>query len=336
MDVVHFVYHSSGTRGSFMFSLLALFAIAVVTAAAVWASRRSEAFRAIVIESSLHPVLQRARARTRFRALASLGVSFLTFLALWAVNQSVPESFGLPLMLAPGTAAIVALVVFSLFPPVTAESLTPRHQASLVRRRPWSYGPRWAYVLPTVAAAAVIVFAVFAGLSSTPDEDGTSRSIAFRLGNYESTAGPYPGWYYGVPLIVMTLCLLAATLLALWRISAAARPALESLGEVDRLLRVFSARAVMKLSSGALFAYFGGVLVFAGMSTMNAARIWNGTTYVAVQPAMMTGITEGVLGLAVLVLGGSILLLALVDVVKMPELSSQPDPQPGARQHDRA
>jgi len=323
IHIEYFVYQLSGTRGGydmlFLLALLALLAIAAVTAVAVWASQRSDAFRPIVIDESLRPVLQRARSTTRFRALVSLGVSFLTFVAVWTMNQYVPQSYGLTLMLAPGIAAIVGLVAFALFPPVTAESPTRRRQASLVPRRLWSYGPRWAYVLPTVGAAAVVLFAILAGLSSRPSQDGNYRAIGFELTGTLSESSPYPGWYYGVPVIAMTLCLLAATLLALWRISSAPRPNLESLGEADRLLRVFSARAVMKLSSGALFAYLGGVLLFAGMTTHSAATIWNGVTFDAIQPAATLGVTEIVLGLAFVVLGGSLLALAVIDVVKVPK-----------------
>jgi len=309
-----------------MFSLLTLFAIALVAAVAVWASRRSDAFRPIAIDASLQPIFQRARSETRTRAFVSIGLSFLIFVAVCALNQYTPQSYGLPLMLAPGIAAIVGLTAFAFFPAVTAQSPTRRRQASLVPRRPWSYGPRWAYILPSVAAAAVVLFAILAGLSSRPSEDGTYRTIGFELDGTTSESSPYPGWYYGVPLIAMTLCLLAATLLALWRISAAPGPTLESLGEADRLLRVFSARAVMKLSSGALFTYFGGVLLYAGQATTNAATFWNGSNSVTLQPAATLGVTEVVLGLAFVVLGGSLLTLAVVDVSRVPKFSSESDP----------
>lgn len=304
------------------FSLLALLAIAVGTAVAVWISRRSGAFRPLVVDESFRPVLLRVRSEARVRALVSVGVGVLTFVALWAVNRYVPESYGLPLMLAPGTAAIAGLVAFALFPPVTVDSPAVRREASLVPRRPWSYGPRWAYVLPTVAAAAVVVFAVLAGASSRQSQDGHYRAIGFELDGTFSESSPFPGWYYGVPLIAMTLCLLAATSLALWRISSAPRPPLESRGEADRLLRVFSARIVMKLSSGALFSYFGGVLLFAGMATTNAARFWNGGAFEAVQPAGALGVTEIVLGLIALPLGGVLLTLALADVVTVPRFDA--------------
>lgn len=309
-----------------MFSLFTLFAIAAVAAIAVWASRRSDAFRPISIDASLRAVFLRARSETRTRVFVTLGLSFVIFVATCALHQYGPQYYGLPLMLAPGAAAIVGLVAFALFPPVTAQSPTRRRQASLVPRRPWSYGPRWAYILPSVAAAAVVLFAIVAGLSSRPAEDGTYRTIGFELGDMTSGAGPYPGWFYGIPLIAMTVCLLAATLLALWRISAAPAPTLESLGEADRLLRVFSARAVMKLGSGALFTYFGGVLFYAGLATTSAATFWNGANSVSLQPATTLGVTEVVLGLAFVILGGSLLTLAVVDVVRVPKFSSESDP----------
>ena len=308
-----------------MFALLALIIIAIVTTFVLLLARRSEAFRPVRIDESLWPVLRRARSATRIRAWVSLGVSILTFAAVCAGNQFVPQYYGLPLLLAPGAAAIVGLVAFALFPRVTAEIPTRRREANLVPRRLWSYGPGWAYVLPTVAGSAVILFAILAGLSSRQSQDGTYREIGFDLGSYSSGAGPYPGWFYGIPLMAMTLCLLAATALALHRIAAAPRPTLASLGDADRLLRVFSARAVMKLSSGALFTYFGGVLLFAGLATTNAAHVWNGNIFVAIQPATALGVTEAVLGLAFLILGGVLLALALADVTRLPKFGSQTD-----------
>lgn len=55
------------------------------------------------------------------------------------------------------------------------------------------------------------------------------------------------------------------------------------------------------------------------MTTHSAATIWNGVTFDAIQPAATLGVTEIVLGLAFVVLGGSLLALAVIDVVKVPK-----------------
>ena len=296
-----------------MFSVLVI--VTIIGVAVVWSVLmiRADAFRPISVDAATAHVLRRAGTVTRWRAVATLGSAAGVLVAGAAWNQADPESYGLPLLLAPGAAASLGLLVFAVFPPARLEGQTGRRVASLTPRYPWSLGPRWSYLLPLGSAIAVIVFAILAGLASSPSDDGHYRSISFDFGDYSSSAGPYPGWYYGVPLIAMTVALLATTVLALWRISAAPRPAVAALRAPDSALRILAIRTVMRLGSGALFGYAGGVLGFAGLTTGNAARILTAEGQITLQPAGALGTIELVAGVLATLVGASLLALAVLD-----------------------
>jgi len=296
-----------------MFLVLIIVTIVAVAVVVSVFLNRADAFRPIVVDAATARVLSRAGAATRWRAVATLGSAIGVLVAGAKWNEAAPQWYGLPLLLAPGTAACIGLLVFAAFPPLRLEGQTGRRVASLAPRYPWSLGPRWAYLLPLGSAIAVIVFAILAGLASSPSDDGNYRSISFDFGSSSSSAGPYPGWYYGIPLIIMTVVLFATTVLALWRVSGAPRPAVEALRAPDSALRLLAARTVMRLSSGALFVYAGGVLSFAGLTTGNAARILTAEGQITLQPAGALGVVELVAGVLAVLLGASLLALSVVD-----------------------
>ncbi|WP_140425732.1 hypothetical protein [Cryobacterium sp. N19] len=259
------------------------------------------------------------RARRFARSIIVRNISALAAggVVLWAldlVNQAHPGWYGLPLMIAPGLAATLGLLVFALCPTRIVTDRASRRSADLMPRRVWSYGPAWGFLLPLTAAATVVAFAIIAGLASSPQPDGAFRSIT--IGS--STAGPYPGWYYGLPLIGLTVLLAAATLFALGRIASAARS--EQFSDLDRAVRILATRVVMQLSSGALFLYFGGVLLFAGWTTSNAATVFapGGVALSSVQPAAAIGLTEVIAGLVVALLGGVLVILSILDATRQP------------------
>ncbi|WP_150308502.1 hypothetical protein [Planctomonas psychrotolerans] len=305
-------------------ALLVLVAVGVSLALA--RARRTEAFRIAPVSESAAAALRGANGASRMRALAAITASAVAFAFFFALNEVRPDAFGLPLLLAPGAAAIVGLTVLGAIPPARMNTVTlsPRRSASLAPRRPWSFGPPWAYLIPLTAAVSAAIFTTLAGMSSTVADDGTYRAIRVSLGDATSTSTPYPGWYYGVPLLIMTALLTAATLFALARIASAPAPADEALTEADRILRIASTRVVMKVSSGALFAYFGGALFFAGQATRNAATFLTGTSATVVQPEGVVGTVEVVAGTGGLILGAVLLCLAAIDAVRAPVVAVIP------------
>ncbi|TFD88994.1 hypothetical protein [Cryobacterium serini] len=258
-----------------------------------------------------------ARRFSRSIMLRNIGALLAGGMVLWSLdrlNQAQPGWYGLPLLLAPGVAAAIGLLVFALCPTRIVTDRPARRSADLVPRRVWTYGPAWGFLLPLGAAVATVVFAIIAGLASSAQPDGAFRSITIG----QSTASPYPGWYYGVPLIGLTVLLAAVTLFALGRIASAARS--EQFEALDRAVRILATRVVMQLSSGALFLYSGGVLLVAGWATRNAATTFlpGGTAASAMQPAATIGLTELVAGLIVTLLGGVLVILSILDATRQP------------------
>ena len=297
--------------------LLTLVIVAIVR---VSRRKRTAALRVTVTGTGIAAARRFARA-IMLRNVGALAVAGAVLGLLNLVNHAHPGWYGLPLMLAPGLAAVAGLLVFALTPTRLVSTGASRRSADLLPRRPWSYGPAWGFLLPLIAAAAVIAFAVIAGFSSSSQPDGSYRSITVGPG----TSGPYPGWFYGLPVIGLTVLLAAATLFALGRIASSARSesseSSESFSELDRIVRVLATRVVMQLSSGALFLYFGGVLLFAGWATTNAATVFapgGGGVLSNVQPAAFIGLCEVAVGLLVALLGGVLVVLSLFDAIRQP------------------
>lgn len=97
-----------------------------------------------------------------------------------------------------------------------------RYAASLARRTPWNVAPRAALALLGTAILLLLALLVFTGATSSPDERGRFRAITFTSPLSSSTATPYPGWFYAVPLILGTVLLALAVWAALRRIATTA------------------------------------------------------------------------------------------------------------------
>ncbi|WP_141629969.1 hypothetical protein [Salinibacterium sp. PAMC 21357] len=168
-------------------------------------------------------------------------------------------------------------------------------------------------MLPVVIAAAFVVMLVGTGLTASADENGLLRVITVAEATTSSTASPYPGWFYGVPLIAVTVVLAVSTLLALSRVSATQSLPIEGFAELDRQWRAGSTLVITKLSTSALLLYFGGTAFIAGQATRNVATTYTaaGDTFSATfrQPELAIGVSLQVLG-AVLAISGLVFLAA--------------------------
>jgi hypothetical protein len=150
-----------------------------------------------------------------------------------------------------------------------------------------------------------------------------------------AVASPYPGWFYGVPLISMTIVLASLVLLTLHRIAAAPRNSAPGLRDVDSAIRRQLTGFVMFLASCSLLIYFGGVVLVAGMTTQNAAHwialnesmpVTNARPAIPevftegfIQPQYATGIAEIVVGVLLLV-GAVVLGMLAVRTMNRPVL----------------
>ncbi|WP_163544248.1 hypothetical protein [Occultella kanbiaonis] len=222
-------------------------------------------------------------------------------------------AFGLTFLVA-GLAYVLTLWVGEVTWPRPEGSV---RTAALVRRTTVDVSPRLPWVMLLVwcglLAGSVVVFGLIA--------DGTSFTVVYDPpradGLVSSSAGPFPGWPYGVPILAVALLLAGVTQLVLRQV--ARRPAVAGVAPAaDLALRRTSAARLLRGAQLAVGATLAGVLVVAG-------------------PPIGV-VTESALGVPVMVAGGLVFLGAIVAAAlptparraRLDGAAPEPRPGPGA------
>lgn len=287
-----------GVAAALYILALAIAVLCVAVAlAGVWAAVRG---RPTAGRQELPGEVRELLRATRRRVLVAVGSALVVFAGICASGLALPGLLGLPLALAPSLSAAAALWLYSAAPPRSVPvGGQQRREASLVRRGPSAHVsvPTWSVLGLLVSAQVALV--VFAGVTSTPDGQGRHRMIGFRVEEFASSSGPYPGWFYGVPLVVATAVLAAAATTAFWRVSTTPVIPGAALATLDRRWRTVSTRVLAAVAASALLLQLGGTGVVAG----NAIRMAH------LGPAVPTAwsVTSWVF-----VLGGLVLVVASV------------------------
>lgn len=292
--------------------VVAVVFVVPLTISAISSSRHRRRIEGVGADSQHERAAADVVRHAQRRAIIAVVFALVLFTAITAIGFAEPQMLGLPLGIAPGLAVSGGLLLFSASVPPRIPQ-PAQNSAALSRRYPWSFGPRWAFALPVAVAAAFIAFLVATGITSSPGDDGLYRSISVADANTSSTAGPYPGWFYGLPLIAVTIVLAIATLLALHRVSVTPSLPNAELAELDGRWRSASTLVITKLSTSALLIYFGGTAFIAGNATNNVASRYTATgdTFSVTfrQPEFAIGVSLQLLG-AVLAVAGLIFLSA--------------------------
>lgn len=219
---------------------------------------------------------RRRSAGARDRRLRAVQVTLIVALVAAAgtavlaasLDDAHPEWLGVPIGIGPGLAASVGLAIVAATPALRARPDTLR-SATLAPRTAWSIGTRWHYLAPALAAGLLAVVLVATGMTASADESGLPRAFSTVRSDGGSTASPYPGWFYAVPLLVATALLLLTTVLAMRRI--ARLPALAGADHgADRAWRRAVTAAISRLATAALLAYLGGTLLVTGSAIRSA------------------------------------------------------------------
>ena len=269
----------------------------VAVVAIVWLIVRRRPQRGEPLAPPVRSLLDAARRR----AVIAVVFSGVVIVALFVAGYFLNALVGLPVVLAPALGGAAGLLLYSATPPrvVVVESDAAR-EASLTRRTPLSFLPTLGASLLAVVVIVQIVFLIFTGVTSSPDESGRYRMIAFQTADSGSASGPYAGWFYGVPLLVTTVILVATTLLALWRVSSTPALPQRELAEVDAGWRRATNRIIVAISGAALLLQFGEVAVQSGLAIRNAyfdgvPTGWDtiGQVFEGVGLAMMIGSIAG-------------------------------------------
>ena len=248
-----------------------------------------------------------AEAARRHAGIVS-GVALAFLLGSLVVGSAIANSsttglsHGRWLGLVPAGAGVAFVVVHAIGELTWPRPTGTMRRAPLTRRTTGDVAPTWLRRVTWVWAALASVTLVVCGLAA--DDDG--RGLSYTYPDGVAGAGPFPGWFYGVPLLVAVVVVLAATEGVLRLV--ARRPAvMDADPEWDLALRRLSAHRVLRGAQLVLGWTTAGVLVFAG----NAAATLGRTEGASVPPG--TGYTVvGLIGvLLALVIGLGCVVVAL-------------------------
>lgn len=254
-----------------------------------------------------------ARAAVRHGA-AVHGVALVALVAaLVGIPVLVAELAGGPtegrlLGLAPAVAGITFAAVQAV-----GEATWPRpagqlRRATLVRRTARDVAPLRLRAVTWGWAALGTVALLAGGLAS---DGGRAISRTFPAGS--ASSGPFPGWYFGVPLLVAVVVVLLTAEGVLRRV--ATRPAVAGADPAwDLALRRLSAHRVLRGAQLVLAWTTAGVLVVGGAALHNVGRAVSGAA-TASGPHLVLGTAALVLGLVTFVSGA---VLALVPAARVP------------------
>lgn len=253
----------------------------------------------------------RTLAAHRWRlALCLVGTATALIVGFW-LDHLWPALLGIPLAVAPGLAASVALLAYASWPVTERrESRGGAVSASLRRRQPWGFAPPRTFGLPLVIAVAYLLVLLAGALVATPDDAGRLRAFGLTQGDLSSRASPFPGSFYGLPLAAVTALLVAATYAALRRMAGspaivhgATTPAARG---VDRRWRAISTSVIVRTATASLLGYAAATLVIGGSAILRVARPGNGMASTPWLGVGWTATVVGVVGLlAAAVVAGS-------------------------------
>lgn len=199
-----------------------------------------------------------------------------------AAQAAWPGLVGLPLLVAPSLMWLAWAAVHaaaSLWATRTVHGIQPGpRSARLEVRTARAHGPAWAFVLPALLGALLAAAVLLFGAVSTPDETGRRRQFP-RVGISAWTtddagfvtelhygtgaAGPFPGWYYGLPVLAVAALGGVLLLVALRAVAARARPLDPALAGFDDTRRMLEGHLLALVSAAFLALQLALVLLMA-------------------------------------------------------------------------
>lgn len=235
------------------------------------------------------------RARQRIRALYGAAALVGVILALVAVYVfptvyvNATEVPGLLAALGPSVAGLAFVLIAAL-----GEALWPRpkgeRRGAYLERRPVFANAadltKWASATWGALLAGALLFFGYAAAS---DGDSPGRSIAYVSNTAQSAGwhGPFPGWPYGIPMLIAAAVLVVAAIVVLHLI--ARRPAVHGTTSArDADLRRVSATNLLKGVQLSLASSLSGVLIIAGYAA-HPAGWWWGIPALALAGVVMLG-----------------------------------------------
>lgn len=262
-------------------SLSAVLAVVVLVGLAALLVTLMLATRRVVASGyEMQQALDRSNVITAAAGLVGIGVGLWAWVVLPTRFVGATEVPGLLAALGPSLAGLVFLVVMGVGEATWRRPSGTERAAHLARRPLFSRAQSWAaralWAWATLLGLAVATFGVIA------EPDGRSIGNASLDGCVVdgvpvpcdgAASGPFPGWPYGLPVLLGTAAVLAGTLGVLYLV--ARRPAVRGTSTTDdELLRTVSATRVVRGAQLAIGITLAGVTFFAGATAVNAGWWW--------------------------------------------------------------
>jgi uncharacterized protein (DUF697 family) len=168
------------------------------------------------------------------------------------------------LIIAPTLITIVTVLVMA-FVPRFAETI-PRRTAELAVRTPFRYVSPAELVALIVAVVLLAASTLVFGILAAPNGD---HLFYFYGHGYAGGGGIFPGFIYGVPVLLSLVMLIAAVGFSFRRIARAPRPTDEGLREADTAVRTVTTAGITAMAS------FAVTLTFAILILMASVAFWD-------------------------------------------------------------
>ena len=218
---------------------------------------RISPFRRLGIDESVMPAATSVTERIRLRNLLALVAAIVVGAALVWFAFSVRSDLGRTLFLAPILSAATGILFFSVIP-AFRESAAVR-SADLAPRTPLSFANRRTFVLAGIFLALVVAVVIACGVVATSH----GRSFTRQSPLFTMAAGPFPGFFYGVPVLAAAALLAGVVVLAVVRIARAPRPSDDGLRDADSALRRLAIGVVLRAAAAGCAATVAGFLFLA-------------------------------------------------------------------------
>lgn len=245
-----------------MTKLIVLLAVLTVlayamTATATWITRKKAPLAIVRGRAPQHPTAaerDKALRWAQLPAMAAIVFSVVMFATMFRVSIGLAGQASLPIALTTGLSASGGLLLFSAFPAAKAaravDTSTPEKDAQEAQPlRPIVV--KKSLALPLTTMLALIAFFVVVALDGFP-----SHTTAELLDP--------------VPLTLVTGVFSGSALLALRRLATRTCLPDPRMAVLDRRWREFSTRLLLRFTSGALLASFGGTALYVGLAMATA------------------------------------------------------------------
>ncbi len=275
-----------------------------ITATASWITKKKAPLAISRGRAPQHPTaaeLDKALRWAQLPTMAAIVFSVVMFAALFRVSIGLAGQASLPIALTTGLSASGGLLVYSAFPSAKAARATDSPTRGYDAPETHPLRPlvaKTSLILPLTAVLALIAFIAVVAMN------GFTSSAAAEL------LDP-------VPLVLVNGAFFGSALLALRRLATRTCLPDPRMAVLDRRWRELSARLLLRFTSGALLASFGGTALYVGQSmaaAVPAGTFWGIACAVGGAVLALTGVVLVVLAAK----GGFILRAAVLDGTPAP------------------